>query len=118
MKGTIFWRFLCFFIEENIVILWDEMGGSGRIWDLCREKRAISTDKQYIVVSRVQIESSTNQHGDFTSDDAYIDGMCVSTAVIVILLWFCVLWDGGPGWPAQYPQPTGATRGQGRTISG
>ena len=39
-----------------------------------------------MVVSGVQIESSTNQHGDFTSDDAYIDGMCVSTAVIVILL--------------------------------
>lgn len=128
MKGTIFWRFLCFFIEDNIVILWDEMGGSGRIWDLCREKRAISTDK----------------HGGFTRANwkfhqptwrfhkwwcQKIDGIhSVSTAVIVILLFniavynpkkglCCVLWDGGPGWPAQYPQPTGATRGQGWTIS-
>ena len=36
-----------------------------------------------MLVSCVQIESSTNQHGDFTSDDAYIDGMCVSMTAMI-----------------------------------
>ena len=114
MKGTIFWRFFCFFIEENIVILWDEMGGSGRIWDpLQREKGDFERQTWWFHACKLKVPPTNMEISQVM--------MPILMACVFPLpwLWYCcdiVLWDGGPGWPAQYPQPTGATRGQGWTI--